>query len=56
MQNTDDQVTTLRYINSTLTKKKKTVLVSDRYRYWPILTIFTIGSDLKKWYQCIPIN
>ncbi len=43
---------TQKYRNSTLIKKKKTALVSDRN--WPILRIFWIGSDLKKWYRCIP--
>ncbi len=44
---------TQKYRNSTLIyKKKKTVLGSDRNRL--ILRIFWIGSDLKKWYRCIP--
>ncbi len=43
-QNSDDQVNTLRYRNSTLIIKKKAVLVSDLYR--PILRIFGIfGSE-----------
>ncbi len=42
---------TQKYRNSTLIKKK-TALGSDRN--WPILRIFWIGSDLKKWYRCIP--
>ncbi len=45
---------TQKYRNSTLIKKKKTCarIGSDRNR--PILRIFWIGSDLKKWYRCIP--
>lgn len=42
---------TLRYRNST--RIEKTVLVSYRYRNWPILRIFGIGSGwiLKRWYR-----
>ncbi len=47
---------TQKYRNSTLIKKKKKKncagIGSDRN--WPILRIFWIGSDLKKWYRCIP--
>ncbi len=46
---------TQKYRNSTLIYKKKkncARIGSDRNR--PILRIFWIGSDLKKWYRCIP--
>ncbi len=49
------QKVTQKYRNSTLIyiKKKNCARIgSDRNR--PILRIFWIGSDLKKWYRCIP--
>ncbi len=50
---------TQKYRNSTLIKKKKKKKTCTRIgsdRNWPILRIFWIGSDLKKWYRCIPIK
>ncbi len=46
---------TQKYRNSKLIKKKSCPRIGSD-RNWPILRIFWIGSDLKKWYCCIPIR